>query len=153
MLFHKPKDKWEPVNGTRQLEEAVKTAGAGLFLFSFPVAAALVITLIVFVFLHVANPIMSTVGLAIQYWHVVVFLPIMGVVIGLQFGWHTSGSKSFEILTVDLLSSIEARLESIGKNLNAEQPYVEEIRSELSGISEGLKRLDQIEEEIRSGRD
>jgi len=121
MLFHKPKDKWEPVNGTRQFEEAIKTAGAGLFLSCLPVAAAVVITLIVFISLHVANPIMSTVGLAVQYWHLVVFLPVMGAVIGLQFGWHTSGSKSFEVLTVDLLSSIEARLESIEEQIRSSQ--------------------------------
>jgi hypothetical protein len=153
MLFYKPKDKWEPVNGTKQLEEAFKTAGAGFLLFSFPVGAVAVIAVVVLFFLHVGNPIMSTVGLAVHYWQWVVLLPAIGAVIGLQFGWHTSNSKSFEVLTIDLLSSIDVRLQSIAKTIGEEHPYAGNIRSELSGISEGLKRLDQIEERIRSSQD
>ena len=150
MLFRKVGDNWRAVKTEDRLEEAIRTAGAGLLLLSMPVLVLAVITVLAFAFLRVGNPIMSTVGLVIQYWHLVIILPAIGLIVGLRFGWHVADGKPFQEIAIDLLVSVDKRLESIAERLDEKQTDSDEIRSELSGISAGLERLDQLEREIRS---
>jgi hypothetical protein len=150
MLFRKVGGDWRAIKTEDRLEEAIRTAGAGLFLLSIPVLALAIIAVVVFAFLHTGNPIMSTIGLAIQYWHLVIILPAIGALVGFRFGWYTADGKPFQEIAIDVLVSVDKRLESIVEKLDEKQTDSDEIRSELSGISAGLERLDVIEREIRS---
>jgi hypothetical protein len=153
MQFHKVGDNWKPVDTNERLKDALRTAGAGFLLFSVPVVIVAVIAVAVFAFLHVGNPFFAVIALAVRRWDLVIILPAIGVVLGLQLGWDRSGGKSFEEITIETLRSIDERLESIVSAINEKDTYPDEMREELSGISAGLKRLDEIEEQIRSIRD
>jgi hypothetical protein len=153
MQFRKVGDTWKPINTDERLKDALMTAAAGLLLFSIPVLALAVIAVIVFAFLRAENPFLATIAIAIKYGEVAIILPAIGAVIGLGQGWHRSDAKSFEEIALAALESINERLASIASAIDEKDDYPDEMREELSSISTGLKRLDEIEEQIRSIRD
>lgn len=153
MQFRKVGDSWKPIDTDERLKDALMTAGAGFLLFSVPVVIVAVIGVIVFAFLHIENPFLAVIAIAIHRWDLVVILPAIGVVLGLGQGWHVSDSKSFEEIAVEAIQSINEKLDSIASAINEKDTYPDEMREELSGIRAGLERLDQIEEQIKSSRD
>lgn len=156
MQFRKAGDTWKPIDQKERLHDAATAAGEGCLLLSklTAVLAGLAVIVGIAVILRHGNPIMKTLGeAAIRYWPLLLILPSIGALAGFQDGWHRSDTKSFEEVAIETLQSINDRLESIADAINEKDAYPDEMREELSGISAGLKRLDEIEEQIKSIRD
>jgi hypothetical protein len=118
MQFRKVGDTWKPIDTDERLKDALMTAGSGFLLFSIPVAILAGIAVAGFAFFDVGNPFFAMLALAVQHWDLVVLFPAIGVVAGLQFGWHRSGCKSFEEVAIETLEAINERLERLEERLD-----------------------------------
>jgi|GEM_PF-4937991 len=111
MQFRKVGDSWKPIDTDERLKDALMRAGAGFLLFSIPVVVLAGIAVVIFAFLHVGNPFLAMIAVVARYWDLVIILPAIGIVLGLQLGWQGAGGKSFEEVAIETLDAINKRLE------------------------------------------
>ena len=101
MRFRKIGDSWKPVSSDEILREAMLSGGALLLLFAMLLAAVLGASMVVLALAKYNHPIMTPVGILIEFRWGVGVAPAFLFVAGFAFGWETTGDKRFEAVVLE----------------------------------------------------